>query len=198
MAEIKSALQIAMEKTQNIKGDPESVTAHEFKVKGRQLASEYLAEEEVDVKKRLKGFSSRETVWVREGFFNSLMANLTLPSDETAVERLPKITAGLAAVMKDHGVLNQAKTQLTQFFTQYLADRKQLDEALRQQLAPRLRQRQQELSRQMGRPVQVDPASDPEFAQAMRQHLGRLEEQYQGVLDQLKEQLTSIFQSGNR
>jgi glutamine synthetase adenylyltransferase len=52
-----------------------------------------------------------------------------------------------------------------------------------------VQQKEQEIQRQTGTSVKLDPASDPEFAKALAQHMQRLQAQYNQVIDQAKEQL---------
>ncbi len=78
-------------------------------------------------------------------------------------------------------------------FKHFLEDRKRLTEALTKQLAPLIRKKEQELSAQLGRPVRIDPYSDPDFAKAYNQHMGKLEEQYNQALSDLKQQLLELL-----
>ena len=73
MTEIKSALELALEHTQGIQGDKETLKANELKNKGKLLASVFLnPNEQKDGKdpiSQLKSFSGKELGWVKEGFF---------------------------------------------------------------------------------------------------------------------------------
>ncbi|MFW5718125.1 MAG: DUF6657 family protein, partial [Spirochaetota bacterium] len=76
---------------------------------------------------------------------------------------------------------------------QYLDTKNQLTERLRQQYEPRLRQKEEQIAQQTGRQVRLDPANDPEFAQALNENLQRLQGQYAQVIDQAKEQFDQLF-----
>jgi HEAT repeat protein len=40
----------------------------------------------------------------------------------------------------------------------------------------------------------MDPASDPEFSKTMQDNLGRLREQYEGVLEQVRDELKRMLE----
>ena len=84
-------------------------------------------------------------------------------------------------------------SQLEGFFKEYIGERKRMVEALERQYAPRLKKKEEELSRQTGRPVKVNPAADPEFQSVVRQYLGQLDEKYSEVLDKAKEEIRTAF-----
>ena len=52
-----------------------------------------------------------------------------------------------------------------------------------------------ELSKKMGGPVNIDVNSDPEFVSLLRKALNQLDDRYQAVLNQAKEQLSSSYQT---
>jgi trans-2-enoyl-CoA reductase len=195
MSEIKSAWEIALERTRDVKSDKQSIVAHETRQEGQRLASAFLQEEVADLAKELKKYSGDRAGWVREGVYNVAEANLVLPTEGSqASQLLPKVEKLLHAVIKDKRHVSALVQQLQQFFQQYEADRENLRQQLTQQYEPRLRQKEQELAQQVGSQVKLDPMSDPEFAKALRQHMGRLEEQYQSVLTQAKSDLRAMFE----
>lgn len=48
------------------------------------------------------------------------------------------------------------------------------------------------MAARMGRPVRIDPMSDPEFAAFYKQNVGQMKAQYQGALDQAKDDLAAL------
>jgi len=61
------------------------------------------------------------------------------------------------------------------------------------QYAPKLRKKEEELTRQMGRPVKINPAADPEFQSLVRQYLSQLDAKYGEALDGAKEEIKAVF-----
>ncbi|TVR03008.1 MAG: hypothetical protein EA403_07615, partial [Spirochaetaceae bacterium] len=132
--------------------------------------------------------------WVKEGFFQVIVTQITLPTTETDLSRLATVETGLSAVIKDSSSMKYLFEQAHQLLKQYLENRRHLIEQLRTAFADRMRKREEELARQFGHAVKLDPAQDPEFAGALQQHMGRLQQQYEGVLEQLRGELNRLFQ----
>jgi len=194
VGEIKSALELALEKTKNVKSDPKTVEAHEHRNLGKRLATRLQEESDFDLKKELKQYSAERRAWVEEGFFQVVLAAISLPTAEEEFERLNTLRDGLTVVLGKGKDLDYLFQQVHGLFKQYLDNRQQLIEQIRSQYAQRMRQREQELSRQYGSQVQMDPASDPEFSKTLQDNLGRLQEQYQGVLEQVRDELSRMFE----
>lgn len=194
MSEIKSALELALERTQSVPSDKKGLRAHEIRQEGKRLVSRLAEAPSLDVKKALKQFSGEELRWAKEGFFQVIVTQITLPTAEADLARLATVESGLAAVIKDSGSLKYLFEQAHQLLKQYLENRKHLIEQLRTAFADRMRKREAELARQFGHAVKLDPAQDPEFAGALQQHMGRLQQQYEGVLKQLRDELDRLFQ----
>ena len=80
MSKIKSALELALEKTADISIDREAIRRDARVQEGRVLAGRYLSEpQDVDLKKALSEADKKDREGIREGLAESLLANLTLP-----------------------------------------------------------------------------------------------------------------------
>ena len=189
MARIKSALEIALENTRDIEANKEALEANQYGTEGRRLVSRFLSEPELDLAGELKKFDGRKQQWVREGVFNALQQNLVLPVDELALKGGRRVREGFFALITDAKKLTRLLAQLEQFLGEHLEERKRVQTALEQQYAPRLRQKEQELSKQMGAPIRIDPLQDPEFVQLLKQNLVLLEDRYTRVLEEVKGEL---------
>lgn len=194
MGEIKSALELALERTAGIKSDPDALRAKEAKDRGKRLFARLREESTFDVVRAIKAEERDERDWVKEGFFDVLLANLTLPSSRNELDTLDLVMNALPAVIRDQGTIKTLGAQIRQFFEQYLGDREQLIEGLRAQFEPRLREREQALAQQYGRPVRIDPASDPEFAKVLQENLGSLQARYREAFAQVHEQLRTMYE----
>ena len=198
MAMIKSALEIALERTKDIKADPKALASLEAKQEGKRLAGECLNNpEEMDFATRFAATAKERKEQIREGAFEVFIARIQLPI--TAIADPEMEMAPLAAGIK---VLNTTPfgekkiqaifDQLAGFLKQYLEDAKRVEEAIRKQYAPRLKQKEQEMSARMGRPVRIDPMNDPDFAAFYKQNVGQMRDQYQDALDKAKADLASL------
>jgi len=198
MAIIKSALEIALERSKDVEADREALEASRFVTEGRKLASKFLAEaeaqEEVNVKAEIEKFEPKQRVPVKEGVLQALLANLTLPVDEMALLKGKRAAKGFSALTNDAKQLSRLLNQIEQFLGDYLEERKRLVSAVEQRYAPILRQKEQEMSRQVGAPVKIDPMMDPGFQKMLRENLAVLEDRYGEVLSQARQELRRLCQ----
>jgi hypothetical protein len=195
MGEIKSAWEIALERTKSVEVDKEAVEADRLQKEGRSLISKYLDNTEVNLNDRLRGYEGKRLRWVKGGALKALLANLVLPQDQTARKKIERVSEGFFSVISDKKLLQNLFSQLESFYDEYLGEKDNLKEALVQQYMPRLKQREEEMSRKTGLPVHIDVETDPEFNAQLRKHLSMLEEKYQSVLTKVKSDLTSIFEA---
>ncbi len=193
MSEIKSAFELALERTANVKGDRESLEAHENRQEGRRIVSQFLEDPSIDLKEKLNSYDEKRRKQVRRGVFDALLGNLTLPKDQQALERIQSLAPAFEVIIGDKKAVDQVYDQVVQLFSQYLRDSQQLVEQLRQQFEGRMRQKEDELAKQTGQRIRLDPSQDPEFSQTLQQYQQQMQAQYTQVVDQAKEQLESLF-----
>jgi hypothetical protein len=193
MGVIKSAWEIAMENSKDIEANKELVESNRLRDEGKKLVSKVLDDPAYDLKGALKAYSAEKSRLVREGLLQSLLANLVLPADEFSASDTKRLGDAVAAAVSDARKVSMIFSQLEGFFKEYIGERKRMVEALERQYAPRLKKKEEELSRQTGRPVKVNPAADPEFQSVVRQYLGQLDEKYSEVLDKAKEEIRTAF-----
>ncbi len=111
------------------------------------------------------------------------------------LEALGKACAALASSSGAIGAEKRATAlfgQLSGFFRQYLDDMKNVEQVIRKQWGPKLREKEREMSARMGQEVRLDPMMDPEFAAFYKQNVGAARQQYQAALDKAKLDLASI------
>lgn len=185
MGEIKSALEIALERTRDIPSDPVALRRQAARTEGKKLFAQLRQEEGFDLAAALKGVAKDDLPWVKEGLVEVIRSNLTLPQTDGDIQTLDLLHRALQPLVSNSGVLKELFKQTREFFSRYLEDRKGLIEELQRQFEPRLRQREQQMAQQYGRPVKLDPATDPEFTQVLQNHMGQLEGQYRQALTQI-------------
>ena len=192
MGKIKSAIEIALEKTQDVEVDRETLEVSRYNTEGKRAVSKYFSDPDSELKELIKGYSGKQLTWVKEGIFQALMANLKLPVDELALKQGRRTREGFFAIIRDAKRLGKLMTQMEHFLEEFLEERKRLVEAVEKQYAPILKQKEEQMSKQMGNPVRIDPASDPEFQKLIRQNLTLLEDRYGQVLDQVRGELEKM------
>ena len=201
MGKIKSALEIALERTESIKTDKASVGLFEAKQKGKRLANEYLANPSINLETELKECPKDQRESLKQGLFDVLAPQITLPNTAEDMPRIETAGKGLCLLInekssKEGGRFTSMINQLVQLLSNYLSEATQFDQAIRQQYAPKLRQKEEELSRRMGREVRIDPFQDPEFVNFYNQNFNALKANYQAPVDQVREEALGIWESG--
>lgn len=193
MAEIKSALEIALEKTASVEANKEALEADRARREGMTMVSGFLNDPETDLKNMLNARTGKDKEWVREGMVQVLFANLVLPQDQSAIKKL-KTIGGAFMRLKNDRRISQMFTQLSSFFTEYLEEKERLKNLVTQQYAPRLQQKEQELAQRAGQNVRIDPMTDPEFVAALRKAHVQLDDRYIEVLDKVKGDLSGLME----
>jgi len=196
MAFIKSALEIAMERTKDVKIDPKAVKLDNLLKDGRKFASEYLFTVNFDkeeLRSKIESYSDENKKVFTDGLVKTFLSNITLPKNDTYEEQLQNIESGLCDISKNKKDISVMIEQIKQFFIQYLENRKQLIEAIKQQYAPKLMQKQQEMAERYGQEVTLSPEQDPEFMEILKANLLKMETQYNESLTGAKEELGKIL-----
>jgi len=206
MALIKSALEIALEKTKDMKVDPEALEAAQLKADGKRAAGLFLDDPtSLDLAKKLAELPKDKRRHMKEGMHEVLSAQIQLPTNEGAGLKLDALAKGYVALCGDSGLLGgplggamaekkiQALfQQLTAFFNQYLGDMKNVEQAIKKQWAPKLREKERQMAARLGQDVHLDPMMDPEFAAFYKQNVGSVRQQYEAALAKAKADLANI------
>lgn len=194
MGRIKSALEIALERTESVKSDKAGIDLYEAKQRGKKLANEFLADPKINLEEVFKKTQKDQLPSLKQGIFDVLISQLTLPAAPEDAKRLEAAGKGLQLVINNSRFTALYK-QLVQAMSQYLDQAAQYEEAIKRQYAPKLRQKEEELSRRLGREVRLDPFQDPEFIAFFNQNMNALKENYGGVLEQVKEESLQLFEA---
>jgi hypothetical protein len=194
MGRIKSALEIALEKTESVRSDKGSISQFETRQRGKKLANEFLEEPgKALLEDEIKKTPKEDQNSLRQGMFDVLLSQIMLPLTAEDQKRTEAAGRGLLAVIGGSR-LGALLKQFSQVLNQYLEKTSQYEEAIKRQYAPKLRQKEEELSRRLGRPVQIDPFQDPEFAAFYNQNMNQLKADYQAVADQVREEVVLLFE----
>lgn len=192
MGRIKSALELALERTESVSGGKESLERREARLEGKRIAGAFLDDpEKHPIAPRLDAVSRERLAEVRRGAFDVLVAQVNLPANDADITRLKNIGRGLSDVIRSPQ-FDQLFGQLDQAMAAYLDETAQYDAALRKQYLPKLRQKEEELSRRTGRQVSLDPMQDPEFVAFYNQYMSQVRDRYQQAIDQVRAQAASM------
>lgn len=199
MSKIRSALEIALEKTESVESNPERIEEEKYTQEGQRLISKYLFEKAYsldDIQEKITSAQGSRKSYLLAGIAHALVSNISLPQNDLYVESLGSIKEAIESLTPCDDVKEQF-AELDRFFQQYLEQTEQLQKSLAQQYAPKLRQKQQQLAKQFGAMVELTPEQDPEFIDLLSKHRQQLDDQYQQVLDNFKDQLREMIKSGH-
>jgi hypothetical protein len=196
MAVIKSALELAMERTATVKSDAGSIGSYEAKQQGKKTANTFLADKEgvVKLEDEIKKHSKDDKAAFRQGIFDVLITQLGLPAAKEDEPRIQAAASGLEILINKRE-FKQVIGQFAQVIHQYVGDVQHYDAALRRQYEPQLRQKEEALSAQLGQPIKLDPFSDPQFVELYHKNMDGLKQQYQGLVDQARNAAREMFEA---
>jgi hypothetical protein len=195
MGRIKSALEIALERTESVKTDKASIGLFEAKQQGKRLANTFLADSSTNLEDELKKYPKDQQESLRQGIFDVMVPQITLPASSEDMPRIEAVSKGLRMLI-DNEPFTTMYQQLLQVLSRYLQESAQFEQALRRQYAPTLRQKEEELSRRLGREIHLDPFQDPEFIAIYNQSLSGLKTNYQTAVDQVKAEAMRLWEEG--
>ena len=192
MPRIKSALEIALERTESVQSDKSGIGQFEAKQRGKKIANEFLSDSQISLGEAIKKTPKGEQASLKQGIFDVLVTQITLPASRDGMKRLEAIGNGLQTVIADAGFKTLYR-HLTQALSRYLDEADRYAEAIQRQYEPKLRQKEEELSRRLGREVRLDPFQDAEFVNFYNQNMNTLKANYETAITQVREQAQAIF-----
>ncbi|MDD3670904.1 MAG: hypothetical protein PHR01_06440 [Sphaerochaetaceae bacterium] len=194
MALLKSAWEIALEKTESITADPEKNRIDTLRTEGRKLAGAYLTSddpEDTTFDKTYRASKEDDRIHLRQGIASTILMNIALPQSEEYASRFEKILHMATVIDGKESSSLHLLEQINQFFSQYLTTKDKLVERVKQQFQQVFDQKQEMLTQKYGKGVEMAMERDPEFVQLLQKHYSQLTNQYQSVLDQARDQLRS-------
>ena len=194
MGKIKSAWEIALERTESIQMDKNKLKYKTDVDTARRLAGRFIADDEpIDEKELRDELSALDSKAVKEALIITAEANLSLPQTEDEDDsRLRKAVKLIEIATDNNAQAIGLANELEGFLKQYPLHRKDLFEKMKAQYQPILDEKSEKLSRQYGTEVKLSFESDKEFMEAARNNLEKLEAQYQATLTNAKTQLREI------
>ena len=194
MGKIKSAWEIALERTEGIQIDKDKMKYKADVDNARRLAGRFVSDDEpIDEAELREGIEKLDSKAVKEALLLTAEANLSLPQSEDEDDTRLKKAGTLIDIATGHDANALALTEeLEAFLKQYPLHRKDLIEKMKAQYKPVLDEKSDKLSKQYGTEVHLTYENDKEFMELARQNLERLEAQYNATLANAKKQLRSI------
>ena len=194
MAEIRSTLDMVMERAARMAARAEDVPAEqEVEQRGMRLVAEFLAGKQSGLLALLQQEPSAEQMAMRRGMAKALLRNIVFPRDEALMKSSSTAISGLLDLSGQAGEVGSVCAELQQLLEQYSQHkeqtRQQLDDTIRAQLAQQL----QEQMGEGGDQPAIDPTMHPQYQKEWEQAKANLNEQYTQAFDQRKEILMQRF-----
>lgn len=194
MGKIKSAWEIALEKTEGITIDKEKMKYQSDVEKARKAAGSYMLADKADDEAFITNLKDIDPKAMKEGLLMTADANISLPeSEEGNEERFRRIKTIIAIASDNNSNALALTDELIGFLKQYPLHRKDLVEKMKAQYKPILDEKSEKLSKQYGQDIHLTYENDKEFMEAASKNLERLENQYQQTVRNAKAQLKQMI-----
>ena len=187
MAEIKSTMDLVMERMAKMTANAKPATSEEDIVReGMRLAADFLNSQSGQLLDKLADTPPQKQQPLFKGAVQTLLRNIVLPRDEMLKERSELALTGIMDIAGSLGVtaISQVCSEFQQILQQYNQHKeqvtKQLEDALKNQLA------QQYGSRGVD-PGQIRASMHPKYHDEMARMQQDLNAQYNQAMEQRKE-----------
>ncbi len=194
MAEIKSALEIALEKADKLgKLDKAELEAQKWIEKGKKTAARYLNEpEQADLASSLNDAPPEHIQKILQGIMDVLLRNIILPREDEQWNLIKRAMNGIRTIKGT--TADQALAQMEQLLHAYQQTRSQYFEQVKAQMQGRLGELKQAVAQQYGTGMaeQLDIEAVPEFQQEWARISSEIQAQFEQQLQPLKEYLRQL------
>lgn len=194
MAEIKSTMDMVMERAARLAAEAEDTSADEtLQNEGMKLAAAYLNGKETNLLEILKAKAGEEQMAVRGGMAKTMLRNIVLPREGEISEQSQLSLRGLQELSGNSADIQTICAELTQILEQYNQHhdqvKQQFDESILNQLKMQLQQQGMAVSDDMA----LNPTMHPQYQEEWSKASAELNSQYNEALDQRKELIGQRF-----
>ncbi len=195
MGDIKSALELAMEKVEKIgEATDEERLKWKYVPEGEKLAARYL-KQNLNLVAELSNYEENVTKYIKEGACDILIRSINLPKDELAKRNNKKAMEGLKTLKSDKIGVENIYSKIRSIFNHYIEEgeqqRRQAYQGLKVEFEAKVQQAiQQQLGSVMG--IKIDVERQPQFQEEWRKLQTQLDSQYISLLDEYKQELSAI------
>ncbi len=195
MGEIKSALEIAMEKVAKLgEATEEERLKWKYAPEGEQLAAKYL-KEGANLVAELSQYPEKARRYITEGGAAVLIRNISLPKNDLAKRNNRKVMDGLKILKSDKASVENAYSKIRYLFEHYAKQgeeqRKQAYQSLKTELEGKIQQALQQQLSPLAK-TKIDVEYQPQFQVEWRKLQTELDSQYLMHLDEYKRELLRI------
>jgi hypothetical protein len=192
VAEIKSALELALEKAERLgKATQEEIAESQYKEQGCHLAVQYL-KGEGDLEADLKSLPAQVQPAARMAIKEVLLRNIGLPRDGELDPRMVKALEGMLLVASNRKAMERLKTELDQILKNFLQVRNSAYQQLKARFGASVGNMQRALEAQLRQKVRVDVELVPQFQEEWRRFQASLYDQFEPLLEDVKDKMLNF------
>jgi hypothetical protein len=192
LAEIKSALELALEKAEQYgRATKEELTRDQFRDQGRQLAVNFL-KDGGDLEAEVSSLPAPAQGEARAAIKEVLLRNITLPRNGELESRMAQALEGLMLVAQDKKAMARQKAELEQILQNFLQVRSNVLQQLKARFGAGIDQMQRALEAQMRQKVKLEVEHLPQFQEEWRRFQGQLLDQFEPMLEACKEKMMNL------
>jgi len=193
--EIKSALEIAMEKVEKL-GEVTDEERLRWKnvPEGEKLAARYL-KQNLNLLSEMGKFDEGAKKYVIEGAQNVLIRNIELPRSDFLRKKNKRVMDGIKLLKNDKVSVENVFSRMRRIFDHYVEQgeqqRKQAYESLKAEVEAKIQQAVQQQTGSSAN-MKINVENQPQFQEEWRRMLAQLDMQYTSVLNEYKQELAAI------
>lgn len=195
MGRIKSALEIALEKTDAMEIDHEKIKHNSDIDKIRRIAGAYISgddESEESLREKLSAFPSSLQ---REAIKTTVLNSIVLSDDESGLEDKTKKIASLISIVFPNDEILSYYREISQHLAQYPKHKEELLERLKEQLEPMLREKEEALRAKYGQSVHLSIEDDKDSLETINEYMKKLSNQYSDTLENAKAEMKRMLET---
>lgn len=194
MTEIKSALELAMEKAEKLgKASEEELIKWKYLPEGKRLAAGYL-KGEYNLMAELAKYDDIVKNHIAKGAQDVFLREIGLPGDNEAKSTNKRAMEGIGLLKKDKVALENVYSKIRRIFKYYEEEgegqRRQTYEMFKRDFQSKVQQAVQKMGISMG--VAIDVEKHPQFQEEWRKVKTQLESQYHDAIDECKQEIINI------
>jgi hypothetical protein len=189
LAEIKSALELALEKAEQYgRASKEEMELAQYQEQGARLAVQFL-KGEGDLAADLKSLPPQTQPAARLAIKEVFLRNLGLPRENAVDPRQDRAVEGLLLAADNRKAMAHLQTEMEQILQQFLHFRSNALQQLKARFTAGMGQMQQAMEAKYRQPVNVDVERLPQFQEEWLRFKGQLQQQFEPVMANLKEKM---------
>lgn len=188
MAEIKSTMDMVMERAARMAAEAGATGGEDLVQEGMRAAAVFMRGEAVDLVAQVGGRPAAEQALFRRGVVQALLRNIFLPREAEQQKGAEQAMNGLVMVGGSNELL-AVFGEMKKLLDQYLQHREQYREQLEGHFAQQMAQLEATMAKQTGMAMKLKPSQHPKFQEEWQRILTQLNDQYGNALNQYKAQI---------